>query len=164
MAPLGQPLTLRQFAHMHDGVTTPRDTILRTIQVRADDDNPEQEVTLEVFQRGGIDNPKLLRLYFSQGEAFVITFSMNSRLSFDSIKKFMNAAAEAKKRSCPIAIVGMQKKGLLEVTPDEAAHRAAELGVPHFHVQGQNHAQVIGPFAYLARRHIQARVKRTGAV
>jgi hypothetical protein len=74
----------------------------------------------------------------------------------------MNAPAEAEKRPCPIVIVGMQKQGPLEVTYDEAAHRAAELGLPHFHVQGQHRAQIMGPFAYLAQRHIQARVTRIG--
>ena len=157
MASLGQPLTPRQFASL---IFTPRDTTLRTIQVHAEGDNLE-EVTLEVFQRGGIDNPELLRLYCRQGEAFVITFCMNSRLSFDSIKKFKNAVVEVKNRRCPIALVGMQKEGPLEVTADEATNRAAELGLRHFHVQSQNHAQVMGPFACLARRHIQARGKRT---
>lgn len=148
---------------MHDekkAVFTPRDTTLRTIQVLAEGDNPEK-VTLEVFQRGGIDDRELLRRYCLKGDAFVITFSMNSRDSFDSIKKFMNAVVEVKNRPCPIALVGMQKKGLLEVTADEATNRAAELGLSHFHVQCQNYAQVMGPFGYLARRHIQARGKRT---
>lgn len=161
MASLGQPLTPWQFTTIRNeggAVFTPRDTTLRTIQVLAEGDNPE-EVVLELFQRGDIDNPELLRLCCLHGEAFVITFSMNSRLSFDSIKKFMNAVVEAKGRPCPIALVGMQKKGLLEVTADEATNRAAELGLRHFHVQSQN--QVMGPFAYLARRHIQARGERT---
>lgn len=139
-------------------VFTLRDTTLRTIQDLAKGDNSE-EVTLEVSQRGGIDDPELLRRHCLKGDAFVITFSMNSRLSFDSIKKFINAIMEVKNRPCLIALVGMQKEGPLEVTADEATTRAAKLWLRHFHVQAQSHAQVMGPFAYLARRHIQKRTR-----
>lgn len=74
----------------------------------------------------------------------------------------MDAIGKVKKGPCPIVLVGMQKQGPLQVTPNEVTHRAADLGLPYFHVQAQNYAQVMGPFAHLARRHIQAKAKRTG--
>ena len=73
----------------------------------------------------------------------------------------MNEVVEAKERPCPIAIVGMQQPGPVQVTPDEAIHQAAKLKLPYFNIRAQYHAQVMGPFTYLAGRHLQAKVKRT---
>lgn len=117
-------------------------------------------MTIEVLDRGGFDGPNLLQLYCSQAQAFMIIFSMDSRASFDSIPKFICAVEKAGKRRYPIALVGMQKEGRLQVTPEEAAHRAAELMVVHFHVHSQKHAEVMGPFVSVARRHIQATTNR----
>lgn len=101
----------------------------------------------------------MLQWYCSQAQAFVITFSMNSKTSFDSIGQFMTAVGQSHKRHCPIALVGMQKEGSLEVEPEEAASFAAKLKVKHFHVQCGSDAQVVGPFVYLAQRHAQTRAK-----
>lgn len=122
-----------------------------------------EKVTLQIFQGGGYDDPEQLRLSYLQGDAFVITFLLNSQLSFDSSMKLVHTIKKTKKIYCPMVLVGMQKSsGQLAVNPKEAADRAAKLGVKHFHVQSQKHDQVTGPFEYLAQCHIQARGKPFG--
>ena len=110
-------------------------------------------------QRGGVhETPTLLQLYCSGDQAFIITFSSNSRASFHSIGKFMDAIVKAGREGCPIALVGMQKiHEPVAVMQQEASERAADLGAMYFSVQTAVSDQVMAPFVYLGRRHIQGR-------
>lgn len=138
---------------------TPRDTSLRTIQVSTEGGDTE-EITIEVSGDGGPFNPKLPPRYLPEAQGFVITFSMNSRASFNQIRPWKKILVDAGKKHCPIALVGMQAKtGPLQVTVNEAAKLAAKLKTRHFHVQSNVFDQVMDPFRYLASRHIQARKK-----
>lgn len=141
---------------------TARDTTVRTFSIQTEKHDREY-LTIELSQRGGFDTPNMLRLYCSAAQAFVITFSLNSRESFDSLGIFADAIANVSRKEVPIALVGMQTRHkLLMVTSEEASKRAAELGAQYFPVQARISKQVMAPFEYLVHRHIQGRTRDIG--
>lgn len=72
----------------------------------------------------------------------------------------MDAIVKAGQKGCPIALVGMQKvHEAVAVMEQEASERAAELGAKYFSVQTGVPDQVMAPFVYLGRHHIQGRSK-----
>src|ERR1700744_1339879 len=106
---------------------THRDTILIIIQVPVGNSDTE-EMTIEVIERWGIHSPLLLPIVLLASRRIVIPFSTNTRASFDSIGRYMNARAKVDPRHCPLILAGMQtEQGPLVVIEEEAANRAAEL-------------------------------------
>lgn len=130
----------------------------RMLQIQTGNDDTEP-LMIETSLRGGeYETPNPLQLHCSEAQAFIMTFSINSRTSFDSIEKDMDAIVKAGRRVCPIALVGMQKmhKSVV-VSMQEASDRAADLGAEFFSVQTTVSNQVMAPFVYLGQRHFQGR-------
>ncbi|KAK5202939.1 hypothetical protein LTR41_011329 [Exophiala xenobiotica] len=150
-----------QLSEMQGLITTSDDTAFGTIHVPAENGDTE-EMTVEVFERGGYETLNLLRLYCSRAPCIYYHFQYELedifRIHWEIHERFM----QADQQHCPIALVGMQMANEpLEVSVQEAANRAAELGATHLHVQARRFSQVMAPFAHLGHRHIQARKKPT---
>jgi len=149
-----------QFANLEltgQSSTTPvQGATQRMLQIETETSDTKH-LMIEVSQRGGCyDTPTLLQLYCLGAQAFIITFCSSSRASFHSSGKVMDAIVKAGREGCPIALVGMQKIcEPVAVMEREASERAAELGAKYFSVQTGVSDQVMAPFVYLGRHHLQ---------
>ncbi|KAK5214766.1 hypothetical protein LTR72_012109, partial [Exophiala xenobiotica] len=126
-------------------ITTVHDSTFGTIQVPAEESNTE-ETMIEVSARGGYDIGNLLRWYCSQADAFIIAFSMNSKPSFESIRKFKDGIVEAS-TALPYS-PRLETSCGHTVTLPEAVNRAAKLWTTYFPVQASS--QSYGPIYLLA--------------
>jgi GTPase KRas protein len=70
---------------------------------------------------------------YRNGEAFLLMYSVSSRASFDRLAEFRERAVRGKPTIPPMIVVGNQcdrRKSEREVSTEEGAARAAQLGCP----------------------------------
>ncbi|KIW28856.1 uncharacterized protein PV07_04719 [Cladophialophora immunda] len=116
----------------------------------------ETEILIELWDRGGYDTHGIVNFYCSRGQAFIIAFSMNSKKTFDAIRKFKSAIEQAGRGQCPQTLVGMYNPSRqVEVTEQDAKELATELKLGYFIVQTTSFDQVMAPFFHLCRRQSQ---------
>ncbi|KAF9064021.1 ras protein [Rhodocollybia butyracea] len=99
-------------------------------------------------------SPTIIRLLFSQGQAFALVFSLLSRTTFERIKSFHQVMVRNKGQAVPFVLVGNKSDRIeeREITEEEGAELAMSFGCPYIESSARTGNRVDDVFYGLVRK------------